>query len=197
MSALFYNYKTNGDILFLVNEPESYPDKVVTKGDVVALYKGETLVGVNFLNIGKVCKIHADGLIVPVDDKLVDVVNCLLEGAMLAKLDYFASSGYKVGKVTKIEEHPLDEKKRILTLDLGGSTLSTVTRYSNFSVGDNLVLVTDGTIKFDGTKFTKRIERNIPIDAEVCSGNDLKVNDDFKSAFLANDLEAGDDFFLR
>lgn len=196
MSALFYHHKTNGDVLFLVIEPEAYPDKVVAHGDVIALYKEDRLVGVNFRDIGKVVKIHASGLLLPVDDRLVDVLNALLGNAGLSPLPYFRSSGYRVAEVKRIEEHPLDESKRILTLACGEQTLNTVTRYRNFGLGDHLVVATDGTIRFDGTRFRSRVERNIPIEAEVCSPLDLRAGEEGTLAYLAPERKPGSDFYI-
>ena len=197
MYRLYYHYKTNGDILFLVYEPESYPDKVVPHGDIIALYKEDRLVGVNFLHIGKTMKIHADGMIVTPEDKMVEVLSSMLVNAGLPSLPPCTDSGYVVAKVTKIEEHPLNEKLSILTLDIKSSILTTVTRYSNFKEGDHIVVAKDGCLRFDGSAFHARKEKNIPIEAELCSEKDLRLGEEDKKVVIANDLPYGLDYFLR
>lgn len=197
MYRLYYHYKTNGDTLFLVIEPESYPDRVEEKGDVVALYKENRLVGVNFLHIGKTMKIHAEGMIVTPENVVVDVLNSLLVGVGMEKIPYCEDSYYVVGKVTKKEEHPLNEKLSILTVDVGDGVLSTVTRYANIEEGSHIVLAKDGCLRFDGSQFHARVEKNINIDAEVCSESDLRLGKEDKEAILVPELSVGMDFFLR
>jgi len=99
--------------------------------------------------------------------------------------------------VKTIEEHPLDERSSILTLDLGDHELQTVTRYHNFEVGSALVVAIDGCIKFDGTLFEKKVVRNIAIDCEVCCEADLRIGEEYKAAFLPETHIAGSDFFLQ
>ena len=197
MSAFFYQHETGGDVLFLVIEPAIYPDKTVKKGDVVALYAQEKLVGVNFLNWSEKVKTKVSGLIVAPNDAFIDVVNAELANAGLPKVDYVRSSGYKVGTVLSSEEHPLDERARIIEVSLGDKKVATVTRYQNATVGTKIVVVVDGTIKFNGTKFASSLVKNIPVEAEVCSASDLKVGDDYKSAFVPSGYEDGADFFLN
>ena len=196
MYRLYYHHKTNGDILFLVIDPESYPDKVEKKDDVVALYKEGKLVGINFLSIGKTMKVRAEGMIVFPDDKVIDVLNDKLALAGLEKLPYVRDSGYKVALIEKKEEHPLDERMSILTLSIGEKKLSTVTRYANIEEGDKIVIALDGCLRFDGSAFHARVERNIPIEAEVCSEADLRLGEESKKALVVSDKEAGEDYFL-
>ena len=197
MYRLYYHYKTNGDTLFLVIEPEAYPDRVVENDGVVALYKENRLVGVNFLHIGKTMRIRAEGMIVTPENVVIDVLNSLLEGAGLETLPYCTDSYYVVGKVLKKEEHPLNENLSILTVDIKEKTLSTVTRYSNMEEGDHIVLAKDGCLRFDGSQFHAHVEKNINIDAEVCSEADLRLGEESKKAILVPELSVGMDFFLR
>ncbi len=196
MYRLFYNYKSVGDVLFVVIEPTIIPDRKISNGRVTSLYKGEKLVGINVFDIQKDIKIKASGMIVTPDRIMIDALNSILVNAGTEKLPYVEDSGYAVAKISKIEEHPLDERMSIVTLDDGKGALSTVTRYQNIEEGGYCVIVRDGTIKFDGSRFEKHVSRNIPIDCELCSGSDLKISDDFKSAFIPEGYNAGDDFFL-
>ena len=197
MYRLFYNHENVGDVLFIVIDPLAYPDRTVRQGEVAALYKGDELVGINLFGFGKTAKIKAAGMIVAPEDVLIDVINAKLENAGLAKLPYTRKTGYTVAEVTAMEEHPLDERCNIVTLTDGEKTLSTVSRYQNISVGSRVVTVGDGVMKFDGTVFQKKVVKNIPIECELCSAADLKIGEEFKEAFLVDELPAGADFFLR
>ncbi|MBQ4197104.1 MAG: DUF4479 domain-containing protein, partial [Bacteroidales bacterium] len=154
MFSLYYDYPVNGDVLFLVNEPSLYPDHSETKGDVTICYQGDKIVGINIFKIGETVKLKTNGLIVTPDDKLVDVINAVLaKNGVDIKLDYYRSSGYQVGKIVSLEEHPLDAKANIVHLDFGdGKEVETFSRYPNLEVGKLVVCVRDGAMKFDGTK---------------------------------------------
>lgn len=195
--TLFHQHINGEDILFAVEDVEAIPDSTERKGDVAALFKEEKLIGYNFFNLTDLVKIKECGLLVTPDDKLIDVLNDRLANLGFAKLDYVRSSGFKVGKVKSIEEHPLNEKLSIVTLDLGEKEVSTVTRYSNFKVGDLLVMTLDGAFRFDGTVFHSRVERNIPIDVELNSAADLHIGEAKFEAFIPEGYSAGDDFFLK
>ena len=196
MYRFYYNRATGGDVLYCIIDPSSYPDKVNKAGDVAALYHGQERVGINFLNISKTIKIKASGMIPLVSEPLLEVVNHMLLNAGEGPLPAQENSGYAIAKVLSTEEHPLDEKKKIVHLDLGDKKLDTVTRYSNVVEGASIVVALDHCFKADGTEFLAHSERNIPIDCEVCSEKDLRLGEESKLAFLAEGAP-GDDFFAK
>ena len=196
MYRLFYNHENVGDVLFIVIDPLAYPDHTVNKGEVTAMYQGEKLVGINLFDFGRTAKIKAKGMIVAPEDVLIDVINSKLSLAGLDPLPYTRQTGYAVAEVTAMEEHPLDERSNILTLKLGEETLTTVSRYQNIEVGSHIVVVKDGTIKFDGSVFQKKVVKNIPIECEVCCEADLHIGEEYKKAHLV-ELPSGADFFLN
>ena len=197
MYRFYYNRKTGGDVLYCVIDPLSYPDKVKKTGDVAALYHGQDRVGINFLDISKTMKIKAEGMIPYAAEEFLNLINHMLENAGEEPLPAQESSFFEIAKVSGIEEHPLDEKKSILHLDLGNAKLDTVTRYSNFKEGDLIVVAIDGCLKIDGTSFSAHKERNIPIDCEVCSMKDLGIGEENKLAIVVEEGKEGEDFFLR
>lgn len=196
MYRLFYNYESTGDVLFVVLDQEAYPDETKQVGDVTALYKEGKLIGINLFHFGKTVKIKAKGMIITPENVLIDVINSLLSAAGIETLPYVTDSGYVCAKVEAVEEHPLDERARILTLNAGDKTLTTVSRYQYFGVNDIIVVAKDGCIKFDGTVFHSRVVKNIPVECEVCCQADLRLGEEYKAAYLPADRKAGDDFFL-
>ncbi len=196
MYRLFYDFKTNGDVLFLVYEPETEPDTIKEGSNVTGLFKEGRFIGANFFQIGEVVKLKTSGMIVTPDDALIDVLNTILKQNGLPELPYCRDSGYKVAKIVALEEHPLDEKAQIVTLSLGDRKIETFSRYPNLEVGKNVVVALDGTIKFDGTTFHASIIRNIHHDADIASGKELHLNEDYKNAFVVEGEKEGNDFFL-
>lgn len=195
MYRLFYNYKVTGDILFILMNPEKKPDRVLEKGRVVALYSGSELVGINVFKVSEVFQLRANGIIFAPEKPLLDVINAILTEEGLAPLPLPLESGYVVARISKLEEHPLDEKAHIVTLSAGKDELTTVSWYPNLSEGLLVVVAKDGTILYDGSLFHKFVSRNIPSDCAICGAKELKL-DDKPGAFLPEGYEPGDDFFL-
>ena len=195
MYRFFYNPDNVGDVLFVVIDPEAIPNKVVERDGLTALYRDDVLVGANLFGAGEAFGLMEKGMIVKIDEKLLCNVNEQFSKNGLEPLEKNADSGYLVAQVTKLEEHPLDERCSIVTLDLGGKELTTVSRYANLEEGIRIVVAIDGCIKFDGTAFHKKIVRNIPIECEVCSPFDLRLNEEGKNAFVVTDKAPGEDFF--
>jgi len=198
MYRLFYNYKVMGDVLYVVIDPLSYPDQVEKIGNVAALYKEKKLIGINLFDFGELVKLHTEGMIVTPEDKLIDVINSELQNAGLSPLPYTRDSGYHVGKIVSLEEHPLDEKAQIVHLDFGNNKIvETTSHYPNLAVGELLVCALVGTIKFDGTLFRAGLVRNIGHEADICSEKELRIGEDFKQAFIVKEgYLSGDDFYL-
>ena len=197
MYRFYYNRKTGGDVLYCVINPSSYPDSVHKVGDVASLYHGKERVGINFLNISATMKIKAEGMIPVASEEFLAPLNHMLDNAGEEELPLLASSLYSIAEVIGLEEHPLDEKKRIVHLDWGGGRIDTVTRYSNLEIGSKIVVALDHCLRRDGTEFLAHSERNIPLDCEICSEKDLCLGEEDKAAFLVEEGEPGKDFFLR
>ncbi|MCH3908873.1 MAG: DUF4479 domain-containing protein [Bacilli bacterium] len=197
MYRCFYDHEVNGDVLFILLDPEKKPDHIVKKDDVVALYNQDELIGINIFSISKEVKIKASGILFTVNDAFVDVINNILANAGLPKLPYFRDSFYHVGKIVSLEEHPLDEKAQIVGFSFAGKNLSTVSWYKNLEVGKCYVCMMDGCIAHDGSTFHSSIKRNIPVDVSICSAKELKIQDAPSGAFEVKDYKDGSDFFLE
>lgn len=196
MYRLFYDFESNGDVLFIVINPEKKPDEVVTNGDVTCLYTDKELVGINIFNVSRIAKLKSHGAIFAPDSLLLKTINDLLENSNAPRLEETTNSGFKVLEITKLEEHPLDEKAQIVTLKgKDDTTYQAVSFYKNLKIGENVVAATSGTILYDGSLFTKKLVKNIPVDVTLCSGKELKVSDNFKEAFLPEGYLPGEDFF--
>ena len=195
MYRFFANPDNVGDVLFIVFDPEAIPNRVEEHEGLTVLYRDETLVGVNLFGAIEEFGIREKGMIVKIGESILTRVNQKLSSIGLKTLENDPNSGYIVAKVLRLEEHPLDERCNIVTLDLGGKELTTVSRYANLKEGLLIVVAIDGCIKFDGTAFHKKVVRNIPIECEVCSPFDLRVGEEGKAAFEVQNKAAGDDFF--
>ncbi len=196
MYRFFYNHQATGDVLFLLLKPNKKATRIEKHDKLTAIYDGEELIGVNFFDIGKTMKIHASGMIVDVQEPMLECVNSLLSNASLPELPIMDDSGYKVMEITALEEHPLDQKAQIVTLTNGKETFHTVYKDSTLKVGDKLVVAMPGCIAYDGTEIEKTVEKNLPIEVRICSEKELKISKEDKCAFKAKEEKLGSDFFL-
>lgn len=192
MPALFYSPATGGDVLYVAYPSSSPVTNSVQKGDVVAIYAGNEIVGINVFRASSHFALEGEGLIPLPSQALQDSLNALLAEASLPALN-FPSSGYRVYEVKKVEEHPLDEKKSILTLSDGNKEAVTSTRYT-LAPGDRVVALENGYARRNGTFFASSVIRNIPQDVEICSEADLSLGEESKAAYRPT-KEIGADFF--
>ena len=117
--GVFYNYKTIGDVLLIIYDQRENPDEVIKQDDVVVIKKNKKIIGINIFNISKIMKIKANGFIPLLDDKVLDVINHILENHNLPILEKQKNSGFVVAKITNIEEHPDSDHLHICNVDVG------------------------------------------------------------------------------
>lgn len=117
--GVFYNYKTIGDVLLIIFDQRENPDEVIKQDDVVVIKKNKKIIGINIFNILKIMKIKANGFIPLLDDKVLDVINHILENHNLPILEKQINSGFVVAKITNIEEHPDSDHLHICNVDVG------------------------------------------------------------------------------
>ena len=184
MRDVFYNREW--DYLF-VKCGEGKPDRSLDENGATLLFHGDEFLGANIAH-PKGIELQ-DGLNVRLSSKDEEV----LKGYLGAHYESPEPTNFVYAKVVSKEEHPLYERKSILTLD-AGRRLSTVTGYQNVEVGDLIAILLPGP-RMDGTYFAPRVEKNIAIDCEVCSPKDLRQGDDGTKAYIGNDEEAGKPVF--
>ncbi len=196
--AIFYNYHTIGDVLLIVSNLETKPNRVVKNGDVTSLYLDDKLIGINIFNISNVLKIKSNGLIVLPLKEMIDVINNILINANVETLEYKKESGFKVGKVLTCEEHPDSDHMHVLTVDIGSEVLDIVCGAPNVKEGQKVVVATLGTTMFDGKKIVPSSLRGIKSNGMLCSPRELHLEGapNVRGILvLDDDAIIGEDFF--
>lgn len=196
--AIFYNYHTIGDVLLIVSDLETKPNRVVKNGDVTSLYLDDKLIGINIFNISNVLKIKSNGLIVLPLKEMIDVINNILINANVETLEYKKESGFKVGKVLTCEEHPDSDHMHVLTVDIGSEVLDIVCGAPNVKEGQKVVVATLGTTMFDGKKIVPSSLRGIKSNGMLCSPRELHLEGASNVRdilVLDDDAIIGEDFF--
>lgn len=196
--GLFYDYHTIGDVLMIIKDINVKPTRVEKNKDVVAFYNDDTLVGINIFNISQVLKIKSSGLIVLPMKEMVDVINNILENAGVETLDYKVESGFKIGQVLTMEEHPDSDHMHVLTVDIKDKVLDIVCGAPNVAVGQKVVVATLNTMMFDGTKIMPSELRGVKSDGMLCSPRELHLEGaPAKRGILVleDNAKIGEDFF--
>lgn len=198
MYSLFYNYKLLGDILFIIYDNELIPTSKEVDYDVTKIYYQEKLIGINIFNFSKIIKIKANGLIPLPNNELIDVINSVLKNHNLESLPYKNESGFKIGKIISLEEHPESDHLHILKVDIGSEILDIVCGASNVSLNAIVVVATLGTTMFDGSVIKKGKLLGIESNGMCCSERELNLTtDQIKRGLLLLDdsYKLGSDFF--
>ena len=196
--AIFYNYHTIGDVLLIISDLETKPNRVIKNGDVTSLYLDDKLIGINIFNISNVLKIKSNGLIVLPLKEMIDVINNILINANVETLEYKKESGFKVGKVLTCEEHPDSDHMHVLTVDIGSEVLDIVCGAPNVKEGQKVVVATLGTTMFDGKKIVPSSLRGIKSNGMLCSPRELHLEGapNVRGILvLDDDTTIGEDFF--
>ncbi len=196
--AIFYNYHTIGDVLLIISDLETKPNRVIKNGDVTSLYLDDKLIGINIFNISNVLKIKSNGLIVLPLKKMIDVINNILINANVETLEYKKESGFKVGKVLTCEEHPDSDHMHVLTVDIGSEVLDIVCGAPNVKEGQKVVVATLGATMFDGKKIVPSSLRGIKSNGMLCSPRELHLEGapNVRGILvLDDDAIIGEDFF--
>lgn len=196
--AIFYNYHTIGDVLLIISDLETKPNRVIKNGDVTSLYLDDKLIGINIFNISNVLKIKSNGLIVLPLKEMINVINNILINANVETLEYKKESGFKVGKVLTCEEHPDSDHMHVLTVDIGSEVLDIVCGAPNVKEGQKVVVATLGTTMFDGKKIVPSSLRGIKSNGMLCSPRELHLEGapNVRGILvLDDDATIGEDFF--
>ena len=196
--SLFYNYKLIGDVLMIVYDQEKIPTSKVEEDNVVKIYYNDTLIGVNIFNFSSIVKVKSKGLIPLPNDALIDVINTILEGHNIEKLPYKKESGFRIGKILSVEEHPESTHLHILKVDVGSEILDIVCGAANVKENAVVVVATIGTTMFDGTVIKPGKLLGEVSNGMCCSERELNLIDDqTKRGLLILDetYTIGADFF--
>lgn len=198
--GIYYNYKKLGDILMISFNPNSYAKKILKNNEVLCLFnEKEELIGINILNFSNVVKIKSNGFIPLINTKLLNVINSILINANLEPLEEKKESGFKIGKIISMEEHPESEHLHICEVDIGEKeNLQIVCGSFNAKVGIKVVCATPYTFMPNGQIILPGKVLGIESFGMLCSGRELNLGgyDNISGLYILDDsYKIGDDFF--
>ena len=196
-ATYFYNRKLIGDVLLIVIDNEAQATHIETKDDICVIYNNDKVIGINVFNISEVVKFKNEGRIVLPSDTVIDIINARLEAFNIEKLDYVTETGFKVGKILSVEEHPESTHLHCLKVDVKEQVLDIVCGAVNVKEDMLVVVATIGTTMMDGTVIKPGKLLGEVSNGMCCSPRELGIKIEYPPHHLLEleDVEIGSDFF--
>lgn len=170
--AIYYSYKTIGDVLLVVVRDENV-DKIVSFDNLTALYSKNEIVGYNIHNLSKIIKIHSHGRIFSPPSLIIDIINNILRKYELPLLDRDNGSKFIIGKVTS--NNTINLKDRIINIDT-----------SSVAINDVVVIAYPNSILGNGKLINSY---------KLCTYKDLLINENDEIIKFDDDSLIGNYFF--
>ena len=196
-ATYFYNRKLIGDVLLIVIDNEAQATHIETRDDICVIYNNDKVIGINVFNISEVVKFKNEGRIVLPSDTVIDIINARLEVFNIEKLDYVTETGFKVGKILSVEEHPESTHLHCLKVDVKDQVLDIVCGAINVKEDMLVVVATIGTTMMDGTVIKPGKLLGEISNGMCCSPRELGIKIEYPPHHLLEleDVEIGSDFF--
>lgn len=198
-ATYFYNRKLIGDVLLIVIDNDAQATHIETRDDICIIYNNDKVIGINFFNVSEVVKFKSEGRILLPSNTVIDIINNRLESFGIEKLDYVTETGFKVGKILTVEEHPESSHLHILTVDVGAEVLDIVCGAYNVKENMLVVVATVGTTMMDGTVIKPGKLLGEVSNGMCCSPRELGLNIEYPLHHLLeleeDKVVVGQDFF--
>lgn len=197
-ATLFYNYHLIGDVLLVNIDSDLLPNHSLSKDDVTLIYSDDHLGGINIFNFSKIVKFKTEGRIILPPDTLIDIINDKCASFNIEKIDYIKESGFKVGQIVSLEEHPESKHLHCLKVDIGSEVLDIVCGALNVKENMKVVVATIGTTMMDGSKIKKSELLGEESFGMCCSPKELGLKIDYPAHHLLevdSNVPLGQDFF--
>jgi tRNA-binding protein len=197
--SYFYNKNLIGDVLLISIDNELTTTSIKTFDDITLVYHDDILTGINIFNFSGVVKIKNEGRIVLPPNEMIDAINSKLSLISEIKLPYVTETGFKVGKILTVDEHPESSHLHILTVDIGSEVLDIVCGAYNVKENMLVVVATIGTVMMDGTVIKPGKLLGEVSNGMCCSPKELGLKLDYPLHHLLvldeDKVTIGQDFF--
>lgn len=197
--SYFYNKNLIGDVLLISIDNELTTTSIKTFDDITLVYHNDILTGINIFNFSSVVKIKNEGRIVLPPNEMIDAINSKLSLISDIKLSYVTETGFKVGKILTVDEHPESSHLHILTVDIGSEVLDIVCGAYNVKENMLVVVATIGTVMMDGTVIKPGKLLGEVSNGMCCSPKELGLKMDYPLHHLLvldeDKVTIGQDFF--
>lgn len=198
-ATFFYNKKLIGDVLLVVIDNDASITRIDKKDDVCVIFHDDKVIGINIFNISQIIKFKNEGRIVLPSDEVIDIVNNKIASFNIEKIDYVRNTGFVVGRIISVEEHPDSDHLHILQVDVGSEILDIVCGAYNVKENMLVVVATIGTVMNDGTIIKPGKLLGEVSNGMCCSPRELGLNIEYPLHHLLeldeDQVVVGQDFF--
>ena len=195
----FYNRKLIGDVLLVVINNSLPMTHYENHDDVTLIYSHDELIGINVFNISEIIKFKTEGRITLPSNTIIDVVNDKIASLNVGKIDYVEKTGFTIGRILSVEEHPESDHLHLLKVDVGTEVLDIVCGARNVKENMLVVVATLGTMMMDGTTIVKGKLLGEESYGMCCSPKELGLNIEYPPHYLLEleegKVKVGEDFF--
>lgn len=185
-----------GKSLLLINFALNLePNKIVSEGEVTALYNGDNLIGYNIFTEATNLK---TGLVLKVSADLEKKINKVLTKNNFTPIAAFAENKFVVGEVLECVDHPDSNHLHVCKVNVGSEILQIVCGASNVEAGIKVVVAKVGTMMFDGTLISPSQLRKVDSHGMLCSARELALpsGEALKGILILDDsYEVGESYF--
>lgn len=195
---LFYNKSAVGDVAFLQIEPTDGPFKYETQGNIVVIYKDDTIVGFNIFDISESVAIEGNGHIKLTPEYVTQLQAAITDAGVAYTLDADLSPKFVVGYVETKDKHPDADKLSVLNVNVGNDTLQIVCGAPNVEAGQKVVVAKVGAVMPSGMVIKDAQLRGVDSSGMICSMKELGLPNapEAKGIMVLNDsYEIGQAFF--
>ncbi|MDD6301898.1 MAG: DUF4479 domain-containing protein [Bacillales bacterium] len=198
-ATFFYNKKLIGDVLLVVIDNDASITRIDKRDDVCVIFHDDKVIGINIFNISQIIKFKNEGRIVLPSDEVIDIVNNKIASFNIEKIDYVRNTGFVVGRIISVEEHPDSDHLHILQVDVGSEILDIVCGAYNVKENMLVVVATIGTVMNDGTIIKPGKLLGEVSNGMCCSPRELGLNIEYPLHHLLEldegQVVVGQDFF--
>lgn len=192
MYRLFYLKEQ--DLLMVVFSLNQIPNKIIKEDDVVYLFFNEQIVGINLFHFSKIYHLAKAGMILPINDDLLNAINSHLKLTQLTK----SPSGFVVALIKEIEDVEDSAHLHLVKITDGEKEMELVCGALNLKIGAKVVLAKEGTILPNGETLKATTIAGYLSPGMLCSKRDLGLdNHDYSHQLIIvnDDYQLGEDYF--
>jgi len=194
----FYNLEHIGDVLLIRLNGQRKVTKINKIDDLCVLYYQDEVIGYNLFHASLYISNLQNGMI-RINPQFVEELNIVLKKAGYQNVESQYESGFVVGKVIEIEEHPDSDHMHICQVDIGEKKLQIVCGAPNVALGQLVVVAKTNAVMPSGLIIQPSQLRGISSEGMLCSARELNLpNAPQKRGILVLDeteYHIGDSFF--
>jgi tRNA-binding EMAP/Myf-like protein len=192
-----YQPKTLGPFLAIYFAPLLEVTHHQREADVIKIYHGQTLIGVNIEQPESKFGPLPTGLIRHFNPKQFEAIQQWLKQPPYAISLPAFTSGFRIGKIVKVEEHPEADALYVTAVDFGDQVIQIVTNSQKVKPNTKVVVALPGAMLLDGHLIVEGPMLKVNSQGMLTSQKTLGINPETQTGvyLLPEDAIIGKDFY--